>query len=67
LARATLYQHFGSRLGLVDAICESFSENPSMIAIQAAPDSSDPREAATTMIGQGIRFWHSEESLHRHL
>jgi AcrR family transcriptional regulator len=67
VSRATLYQHFGSRFGLVDAICESFSENPSMIAIQAAPDSSDPREAATTMISQGIRFWDSEESLHRHL
>ena len=38
VSRATLYQHFGSRFGLVDAICESFSENPSMTAIQAAPD-----------------------------
>jgi AcrR family transcriptional regulator len=67
VSRATLYQHFGSRFGLVDAICESLSENPSMTAIQAAPDTADPREAATVMIGQGIRFWDSEESLHRHL
>jgi AcrR family transcriptional regulator len=67
VSRATLYQHFGSRFGLVDAICESFSENPSMIAIQAAPDLADPREAAALMVGQGIRFWASEELLHRHL
>ena len=67
VSRATLYQHFGSRFGLVDAICESFSENPSMTAIQAAPDIADPREAATLMISQAIRFWDSEESLHRHL
>jgi AcrR family transcriptional regulator len=67
VSRATLYQHFGSRLGLVDAICGSFSENPSMVAIQAAPDSPDPREAATQLVTQGIRFWKSEESLHRHL
>ena len=67
VSRATLYQHFGSRFGLVDAICESFSENPSMAAIQAAPDIADPREAATLMIGQAIHFWASEESLHRHL
>ena len=67
VSRATLYQHFGSRFGLVDAICESLSANPSMIAIQAAPDLADPREAAALMVGQGIRFWASEELLHRHL
>lgn len=67
VSRATLYQHFGSRFGLVDAICESFSENPSMVAIQASPDVADPREAATLMIGEATRFWASEESLHRHL
>jgi AcrR family transcriptional regulator len=67
VSRATLYQHFGSRVGLVDAICGSISENPSMAAIQAAPDLADPRDAATQMIGQGVRFWDSEESLHRHL
>ena len=37
VATATLYQHFGSRVGLVEAICGSLSDNPSMIAIQAAP------------------------------
>jgi predicted metal-dependent phosphoesterase TrpH len=51
----------------VDAICGAFSENPAMTAIQASPDLADPREAATQVIGQGIRFWDSEESLHRHL
>lgn len=67
VGRATLYQHFGSRLGLVEAICESFADNPSMVAIQASPDVADPRAAVTQMIGQAIRFWDSEESLHRHL
>src|SRR2546422_1081861 len=67
VSRATLYQHFGSRVGLVDAICESFSETGSMAATQAAPDIAAPREAATQMIGKAIRFWDSEESLHRHL
>jgi AcrR family transcriptional regulator len=67
VGRATLYQHFGSRLGLVEAICGSLSENPSMVAIQASPDVADPRAALTQMLRQGIRFWDSEESLHRHL
>jgi hypothetical protein len=38
-----------------------------MVAIQASPDLQDPRKALTQMIGEGIRFWHSEEPLHRHL
>jgi AcrR family transcriptional regulator len=67
VGRATLYQHFGSRLGLVDAICESFADNPSMAAIQASPDVADPRKALVQAIGQAMRFWESEESLHRHL
>src|SRR5438128_5135469 len=67
VSRATLYQHFGSRFGLVDAVCESFSENPAMGGIQAAPDMADPRKAVTQMIREAIRFWHSEESLHRRL
>jgi AcrR family transcriptional regulator len=67
VGRATLYQHFGSRLGLVEAICDTLSDNPLMVAIQASPEIADPREALTQMIRQGIRFWDSEESLHRHL
>jgi AcrR family transcriptional regulator len=67
VARATLYQHFGSRLGLVEAICGSLSENPSMVAIQASPTVADPRQALMRVIRQGIRFWASEEALHRHL
>jgi AcrR family transcriptional regulator len=67
VGRATLYQHFGSRLGLVEAICGTLAGNPSMVAIQASPDIGDPRESLTQMIRQGIRFWDSEEPLHRHL
>lgn len=67
VSRATLYQHFGSRLGLVDAICSSFADNPSMTAIQASPETADPRAAVEQMVGQAVRFWASEESLHHHL
>ena len=30
VSRASVYQHFGSRLGLVDALCESFDRNPAL-------------------------------------
>jgi len=32
VARATLYQHFGSRLGLVDAVCETIAQSPELRA-----------------------------------
>src|SRR3954469_1646897 len=41
VARATLSQHFRSRLDLVDAICERFDENPALLTIRqtvADPD-----------------------------
>ena len=34
VARATLYQHFRSRLELVDAICETFDENPALLELR---------------------------------
>ena len=42
VARATLYLHFGSRVGLVDAICGTFGQSPELQAVfevvkQAAP------------------------------
>ncbi len=67
VARATLYQHFGSRLGLVDAICQSFSENPSMAALKASRELEDPAEAAVELVRQAMRFWAAEEALHRNL
>jgi len=38
VSRATLYTHFGTRLGLVDAICDTFIENPALIAIHRTED-----------------------------
>ena len=34
VSRATLYQHFGSRLELVDAICETFDANPALLELR---------------------------------
>src|SRR6266576_2895890 len=45
ISRATLYQHFRSRLDLVDAICDTFDVNPALLAIRdvvelPAPDAA---------------------------
>ena len=51
VSRATVYQQFGSRLGLVDAICDSLD----LSAIEAAPD-------LATLLQRTSDFWAREEA-----
>ncbi len=63
VSRATLYQHFGSRLGLVDAICETFDANPALIAIREAVRDPDLSTALDRSISYTVGFWASEEAV----
>lgn len=54
VSRATLYGHFGSRLGLVDAMCESFDANPALLALRETRD-------LDTWLERVVEFWSSEE------
>jgi AcrR family transcriptional regulator len=56
VSRATLYQHFGSRLGLVDAMCEVMDANPALIALRDTDDVHVFLERVT-------EFWAVEENL----
>jgi AcrR family transcriptional regulator len=56
VSRATLYQHFGTREGLVDAMCESFDENPALVKIRRIDDVDAFVELCTA-------FWSSEEKV----
>jgi AcrR family transcriptional regulator len=56
VSRATLYQHFGSRLGLVDAMCEVMDANPALIALRDTDDVHKFLERVTD-------FWAAEETL----
>lgn len=60
VSRATLYQHFGSRLGLVDALCDTFDENPALIAVRGTDD-------AAVFIALVVDFWEAEEPVLRQL
>src|SRR5581483_9129856 len=55
VARATLYQRYGPRLGLVHVIRQSFSENRSRGAHKAARELEDPAEAAVALDSQAMR------------
>jgi AcrR family transcriptional regulator len=56
VSRATLYGHFGSRLGLVDAMCESFDANPALVALRATVD-------LDLWLERVVDFWSSEEKV----
>src|SRR5213596_4047720 len=55
IARATLYQHFGSRLELVDAICDTFAVNPALLSIREAVELEDPEKALAETVALAIR------------
>ena len=56
VSRATLYQHFGTRLGLVDAMCEAFDENPALIALRETHD-------VDAFVARVVEFWAAEEKV----
>ncbi len=56
VSRATLYQHFGTRLGLVDAMCERFDANPALIALRET-------ESLGELVARVVDFWATEEKV----
>ncbi len=63
VSRATLYQHFGSRLELIDAMCETFDANPALIDLREAIDVANPPEALEGVISLSVAFWSSEDAV----
>jgi AcrR family transcriptional regulator len=63
IARATLYQHFGSRLELVDAICDSFAVNPALLELREVVELPDAEAALTETVANSVRFWSSEDPI----
>jgi AcrR family transcriptional regulator len=63
IARATLYQHFRSRLELVDAMCDSFDANPALLAIRESVAVADPEAALEQTIANTVGFWSSEDAV----
>src|SRR5512140_2527547 len=67
VSRATLYQHFRSRLDLVDAICETFAVNPALIELRTVVEGEDAEAALGETIALVVRFWSSEDGVLREL
>src|SRR5437879_12979714 len=65
ISRATLYQHFRSRLELVDAICETFDANPALLEIRQIVELPDADAALDKPIGNCVRLWPAEDAVLR--
>jgi len=63
VSRATVYQHFRSRIDLVDAICETFDANPALIELRRTVGLPDPQAALLGTIALAMRFWDSEDAI----
>ena len=63
VSRATVYQHFRSRIDLVDAICETFDANPALIELRHTVGLPDPQAALSGTIALAMRFWDSEDAI----
>jgi len=63
LSRATVYQHFRSRLELVDGICDTLGDNPALLQIRELVSDPDPGRALGETIANAVRFWASEDTV----
>ena len=63
VSRATVYQHFRSRIDLVDAICETFDAHPALIELRRTIMLPDPETALVRTIALAMRFWESEDAI----
>jgi AcrR family transcriptional regulator len=63
VARATVYQHFGTRLGLVDALCETFDATPALQALRKSVDIEDLEASMDDWITNVVKFWSGEERI----
>jgi AcrR family transcriptional regulator len=67
VARSTLHLHFGSRMGLVDAMCEILGGTDERADIRSSLELTDPAEALRSVLSSAVRFWAAEEDIHRGL
>ncbi|HWG08298.1 MAG TPA: helix-turn-helix domain-containing protein [Solirubrobacteraceae bacterium] len=63
IARATLYQHFRSRLDLIDPICDTFDANPALLRVRETVALDDADAALAETVEQCVRFWSSEQAI----
>jgi AcrR family transcriptional regulator len=67
VSRATLYQHFRSRVDLIDVMCDTFDANPALLAVRDVVELPDAGEALAQTVANVVAFWSSEDAVLRQL
>ena len=68
VTRVTIYRHFDSKLGLLDAIAEDLAQQAGLVAgMHVAATVSDPVSAFTAMVSELCRFWSTDPEVFRRL
>jgi len=67
VAKATIYQRFGSKLGLLEALGARLESDAQLGRVFRALALPDARESLLTTIAEGVRFWCAHETLFRQL
>jgi AcrR family transcriptional regulator len=67
ISRATVYQHFGSRLDLIDSVCDVMGVNPALVELRKDVGLPDATQALRKTLADTVRFWSSESGVVRAL
>ncbi len=67
VARMTVYHHFGSKLGLLEALCDSLASSGGMQELVTAFQQPEPLAALNRFIEIFGRFWDADRSVLRRL
>ena len=67
VARATVYYQFGSKSGLLEAVCDHLAELGGLSGLPAAFTDPDPRHGLEVFVGCFGRFWAADRAATRRL
>src|SRR4051812_29527123 len=67
VARATVYYQFGSKTGLLEALCDSPAERGGMSRLAEAFTAADPDDALRLLVAAFARFWAADRAAMRRL
>jgi AcrR family transcriptional regulator len=67
VARATVYYQFGSKTGLLEALCDALAEEGNMADLANAFTEPDPLQALARFIAVFGRFWSADRLVTRRL